>query len=72
MKKLNSEIQLIIPFLHNELKAKENKISDNEIQYFKYMLSNRHENDRVIHIINPILFTRDMSHELLLKFFIRA
>ena len=70
--KINSEFQLIIPFLLNDLIKKENKVSDNEIQYFKYMLSNRHENDRVIHIINPILFTRDMSHELLLKFFIRA
>ena len=70
--KINSEIQLIIPFLHNELIAEENKVSDNEIQYFKYMISNRHENDKVIHKINPLLFTRDMSHELLLKFFIRA
>ena len=70
--KINSEMQLIIPFLFNELLNEENKISDNEIQYFKYMLLNRHGNDKIINRISPILFTKDMPHELMLKYFIRA
>ena len=70
--KINSEIQLIMPFLYNELVVKENKVSDNEIQYFKYMLSNKHGDDKIIHRINPILFTKDIPNGLLLKFFIRA
>ena len=70
--KINSDIQLIVPFMHNELVSEENKISDNEMQYFKYILINRHGNDKVINLINPLLFTKGMPHELLLKFFIRA
>ena len=61
-----------MPFLYNELVVKENKVSDNEIQYFKYMLSNKHGDDKIIHRINPILFTKDIPNGLLLKFFIRA
>lgn len=36
------------------------------------MLSNKHGNNKVIHRINPILFTKDIPNGLLLKFFIRA
>ena len=70
--KINSDVQLIVPFMHNELISEENKISDNEMQYFKYILINRHGNDKIINLINPLLFTKGMPHELLLKFFIRA
>ena len=70
--KINSELQLIVPFLYNELMSEENKTSDNELQYFKYILINRHGNDKVINLINPLLFTKEMPKELLIKFFIRA
>ena len=70
--KINSEMQLIVPFLYNELINEENKISDNEIQYFKYIMINRHDDDKFINLISPLLFTKGIPYNLLLKFFIRA
>ena len=68
--KINSEIQLIFLFLFNEIMSEEKQIFDNELQYFKYILINRHGNDKFINLINPLLFIKGMPYELMIKFFI--
>ena len=70
--KINSVNQLIILFLYVKLLSEKNTILDNEIQYFKYMLINRHGDDKVINLITPLLFTKGIPNELMIKFFIRA
>ena len=70
--KVDSEIQLIFLFLFNEIMNEERQISDNDLQYFKYILINRHEKDKVINLINPLLFIKGMPYELMIKYFILA
>ena len=69
---VNSLNQLIVPILYNEILNEETKVSDNEVQYFKYLLLNRHGEKDIVNLIHPLLYVKDMPHEILAKFFTKA
>ena len=66
-----SEKQLILPFLYNELMSEE-IASENEIQNFKNFLLINHREDAIVKLILPMLYIKDIPHEIISKFFIRA
>ena len=69
---VNSLNQLLVPILYNEMLNEETKVSDNEVQYFKYLLLNRHGEKAIANLIHPLLYVKDMPHEILAKFFTKA
>ena len=69
---VNSLNQLIVPMLYNEMLNEETKVSDNEVQYFKYLLLNRHGERAIANLIHPLLYVKEMPHEILAKFFTKA
>ena len=69
---INSLNQLIVPILYNEMLNEDIKVSDNEVQYFKYLLLNRHGEKAISNLIHPLLYVKDMPHEILAKYFAKA
>ena len=63
--------QLIFPFFYNEI-MKKGKISDNEIQIFKNFLLVNHRENEIVNLILPMLYIKDIPHEIVVKFFLRA
>ena len=63
--------QLIFPFFYHEL-MKEGKVSDNEIQMFKNFLLINHRENQIVNLIFPMLYIKDIPHEIVTKFFLRA
>ena len=69
---VNSLNQLLVPILYNEMLNEETKVSDNEVQYFKYLLLNRHGEKKIVNLIHPLLYVKNMPHEILAKFFTKT
>ena len=68
---INSKNQLYLPFKYNEL-INEEKISNNEIQIFiNYLLMNHQEN-KIVNLILPLLYNKEIPHEIIAKFILRA
>ena len=66
-----SNKQLILPFLYNELMLEE-KVSDNEIHFFKnFLLINYNENE-IANLFLPLLYIKEIPHEIIAKYFLRA
>ena len=69
---VNSLNQLLVPMLYNEILNEETKVEDNEVQYFKYLLLNRHGERSIANLVHPLLYVKDMPHEILAKYFARV
>ena len=69
---INSFNQLKLPMLYNEILNEETKVSDNEVQYFKYLLLNRFGQKKIANLIHPLLYVKEMPHEMLAKFFTKT
>ena len=69
---VNSLNQLLVPMLYNEILNEETKVADNEVQYFKYLLLNRHGERSIANLVHPLLYVKDMPHEILAKYFARV
>jgi hypothetical protein len=69
---INSLNQLIVPIMYNEILNQDIKVPNNEVQYFKYLLLNRHGEKAIANLIHPLLYVKEMPHEILAKFFAKA
>ena len=69
---INSLNQLIMPIMYNEILNQDIKVPNNEVQYFKYLLLNRHGEKAIANLIHPLLYVKNMPHEILAKFFAKA
>ena len=69
---INSFNQILLPILYTEILNEETKVSDNEVQYFKYFLLNRYGEQEIANLIHPLLYVKEMPHEILAKFFTKT
>ena len=66
-----SKNQLILPFLSNELLFEE-KVSDNEVLSFNNFLLKKYSEKQIIDLIHPMIHIKEIPHEIIAKFFLRA
>ena len=50
----------------------DNNVSNNEIQIFKNFLLINHRNNKITNLILPILYIKDIPHDIICKYFLRA
>ena len=65
-----NQSQLLLPFLYNELRQKV-KVSDNEIQLFKNFLLINHREEKIVNMILPMLYIKEIPHDIITKYFLR-
>ena len=66
-----SKNQLFLPFIYNELLCEE-KVTENEINLFKNFLLINHREEPIISLIQQMLLIKEIPHEILSKYFLRA
>ena len=66
-----SKNQLILPSILNELLLEE-KVSDNEVLSFNEFLLNNYSEEAIIDLIPPMLYIKEIPHEIIAKYFLRA
>lgn len=60
-----------MPFLSNELLFEE-KVSDNEVLSFNNFLLKKYSEKQIIDLIHPMIHIKEIPHEIIAKFFLRA
>ena len=69
---VNTKNQLVFPFLYHEIMNEDNNVSNNEIQIFKNFLLINHRNNKITNLILPILYIKDIPHDIICKYFLKA
>ena len=68
---VSSKNQLIFPFIYSELVSGK-EVSFNEIKIFGNFLLMNHREDEIVDLILPLLYIKDIPHEIVSKYFLRA